>query len=59
MKSRIYELLLKKNSLLMSELMVPISPAGMLIIFLHLVNEKDLGITSIEDGTNVEIFLKN
>ena len=46
-KELVFDQLLKRGHLKIRELEIPLSPAGILIIFLHLVNEKHLSIRSV------------
>lgn len=56
-KISIYEELLKRKSIAISEIQIPISPAGILIIFLHLVNEKNLIVRSFDGENDVRLSL--
>jgi hypothetical protein len=41
----------------MSDISLQISPASMLIVFLHLVNEKNINLISLDNETDVQITL--
>ena len=48
-KEKLYQNLAKGGHIKLSEIDLQLSPSSILVLFLHLVNERDLDVESIDD----------